>query len=236
MSDPLPEVEGVLSIAQGGGLPPKPSRAERAIPRKSSHHFVGQLTFGEERGEGKCLGFESKLEHDLALLLIYTPGVVDVYEQVEVFYVKADGKHARHFIDYVAKEEGGRRTAVLVKPHHRAIRADFRDIAARVACAVSPRIADRVVIVTEKMLDPGRLALVAQFHACRFAQPEFDAAVLAAVERIDEPLPVRDFLRLAGTGDAGFHAAVRLVRFGRIETLQSGIVTLSSTVRRRLVH
>lgn len=226
----------MLTFSSGGWLPPKPSRAERKIPRKSSHHFVGQLTFGEERGQGQCLGFESKLEHDLALVMIYTPGVIDVREQVEVFFERANGKLARHFIDFIAQEAGGRRTAVLVKPYHRSVRADFQDVAARVAGVVAPLVADRVVISTDKMLDQEKLALAAQFHYCRFAQPEYDAAVLAARERMAKPLSMRDFLRFAGTGDEGFHAAVRLVRFGRLESMQGGLVTMSSMVRKSLIH
>jgi hypothetical protein len=72
--------------------PPKPSRAMRPFARKTPNHFVGELTFGEEKGQGQTLGFGSKLEHDIALISIYRPGVIDVCEQVEVSFIKSDGK------------------------------------------------------------------------------------------------------------------------------------------------
>jgi hypothetical protein len=55
------------------------------------------LTFGEEKGQGQCLGFESKLEHDIALIAIYRSGVTDVREQVKVVYNRIDGRPANHF-------------------------------------------------------------------------------------------------------------------------------------------
>ena len=48
---------------------PKPSRAVRPILKKSPKHFVGQLTFGEDKGQGQCLGFASGHEKDTALLV-----------------------------------------------------------------------------------------------------------------------------------------------------------------------
>jgi len=95
-------------------LAPKPSRAQRTIPRKSKNHFVGALTFGEELGQGQVLGFESMLEHNIGLVSIYAPGVIDVREQVRVVYVKANGKTTDHFIDFVTVEKRGRRTALCL--------------------------------------------------------------------------------------------------------------------------
>jgi hypothetical protein len=90
-------------------LAPKPSRAERNIPRKSNNHFLGELTFGEELGQGQVIGFESLLEHNICLVGIYRPGVVDIREQVRTAYLDANGRTGDHFIDYVATEDG--------KPH-----------------------------------------------------------------------------------------------------------------------
>ena len=99
-------------------LPPKPSRAERKIPRKSKNHFVGELTFGEELGQGQAIGFESLLEHNICLIRIYHPGVIDVREQVKTVYLKANGRVGNHFIDFVTTEEGRRRTGIIVKPQY----------------------------------------------------------------------------------------------------------------------
>ncbi|MFT7145583.1 MAG: hypothetical protein ACJASZ_000452 [Yoonia sp.] len=54
------EVSSVADISTWAPRP-KPSRAERKIPRKSKNHFVGELTFGEEFGQEQTVAFESLL-------------------------------------------------------------------------------------------------------------------------------------------------------------------------------
>jgi hypothetical protein len=211
-------------------LPPKPSRAERKIPRKSKNHFVGELTFGEELRQGQAIGFESLLEHNICLIGIYRLGVVDIREQVKTDYLKADGRSGNHFIDYVTTEEGKRRTGIVVKPQYKAMQAKFRDHVSRVAAAAIPSVVDRVVVATERALDPLRLARVEQFHASRFAQPAFDDAVKRVLKNFEGRSSIRDFLEMAGVGTDGFNAVVRMVRFNRLKTLFPGLITLSSPI------
>lgn len=62
---------------------PRPSRAQRTLPKMSEGHFVITLTFGEEKhGEGQIIGCESLLEYRTALCLIYRPDFADLREQV----------------------------------------------------------------------------------------------------------------------------------------------------------
>ena len=210
--------------------PPKPSRAMRPFARKTPNHFVGELTFGEEKGQGQTLGFGSKLEHDIALISIYRPGVIDVCEQVEVSFIKSDGKVARHYIDYIVTEEGQFRTAVLVKKKYVADGAKFQDIAARVALAAIPSVADKVVIATEDILERNLLMRVEQFHSCRFAQPFFDQRLSASLDQIEGETTIREFLGKSGIGYEGFHGVIRLIRFGKIKALAPGLLTLSSPI------
>jgi len=213
-------------------LPPKPSRAERKIPKKSSHHFVGELTFGEELGQGQILTFESFLEHNVSLVAIYTPGVIDIREQVKVQFVNANNKVGTHYIDFVATEQSGRRTAILVKPLVRAGKFSFRDMAGRVRAVIAPRIADRLVIATERTLLGGKLERAEQYHASRFAQPALDRRVREAVGGLQGPATIRDFLAFAEVDTDGFHATIRLVRFGILMAPKTGILTMSSVVHR----
>ena len=213
-------------------LPPKPSRAERKIPKKSSHHFVGETTFGEELGQGQVITFESLLEHNVSLVAIYTPGVIDVREQVRVQFVNANSRVGTHYIDFLTTEHGGRRTAILVKPLFRAMKANFRDIAARIRAAIAPDIADRLVIATERTLLGGKLERAEQYHASRFAQPALDRRVREVVGNFEGPATIRDFLAFAGMGPDGFHAVIRLVRFGILVAPKPGILTMSSVVHR----
>ena len=213
-------------------LPPKPSRAERKIPKKSSHHFVGELTFGEEFGQGQVLTFESWLEHNVSLVAIYTPGVIDIREQVKVQFVNANNRVGTHYVDFLTTEQGGRRTAILVKPLFRAVKPNFRDMASRVRAVIAPQIADRLVIATERTLLGGKLARAEQYHASRFAQPALDRRVREVVGSFGGPATIRDFLAFAGMGPDGFHAVIRLVRFGILVAPAPGILTMSSVVHR----
>lgn len=215
-------------------LPPKPSRAERKIPKKSSHHFVGEMTFGEEIGQGQVLTFESFLEHNVALVAIYTPGVIDIREQVRVEFVNANGRVGTHYIDFLTTEQGGRRTAILVKPLFRAMKANFRDMAARIRTAIAPDIADRLVIGTERTLWGGRLQRAEQYHASRFAQPALDRRVRDAVENFDGPSTIRDFLSFSEVGPDGFHATLRLIRFGILTAPTPGVLTMNSIIHREV--
>lgn len=211
--------------------PPLPSRAARKVPKKSSNHFVGQMTFGEERGRGQCLVFESKLEHDVALCLIYRPGVVDVLDQVgPVHYVKVDGRPGRHFLDFVAVEEGGRRTGVVVKPWRHAERTAFRQDVKRVAAAASAGTVDRIVVATERSFSSATLAFRSQLHAARHQQPEFDTVLERAVVDVVEPTTVRDLLERIGLEPQGYHAVLRQIRFGRLRLLDPGLAKMSSLV------
>jgi hypothetical protein len=157
--------------------------------------------------------------------------VVDIREQVKTAYVKANGRTGNHFIDYVTTEHGKRRTGIIVKPQYKAVQAKFRDHVSRVAEAAIPSVVDRVVVATERVLDPFLLARVEQFHASRFAQPAFDSAVRWALENFEGKSSVRDFLDMAGVGTDGFHAVVRMVRFNLLNALNPGIVTLSSPIQ-----
>lgn len=212
---------------------PKPSRAKRTIPRKSSNHFVGQMTFGEEAGQGRCLQFESKLEHDTALLLIYRPGVVDVIDQVGPIPLPPipDGPR-EHYFDFVSVEAMGRRTGVMVKPQFRTQRPQFQDIAARVRVAAVPRFVDRVVIVTEHEIDPRKLARASLFHYCRFPQPSIDQILAKAANDFEGPSTVRRFCHDVGVGDDGFHGAIRLIRRGALQTAVEWPLHLDSIVFR----
>ncbi|MCL3883571.1 hypothetical protein [Marivita sp. GX14005] len=225
------DVHQMTALASGPFQAPKPSRAMRKIARKTSNQVVGELTFGEELGRGQTLAFESKLEHDVALLTIYRPGVIDVCEQVEVPFVKSNGKIGRHFIDFIATEASGRRTAILVKRSDRAIRAGFLDEAARVAHAAIPHIAHRVVIATEKIIERDMLVRAEQYHASRFAQPIIDRQLAAAAQELVDPTTISGFLAMAGLGCEGFHGVIRMVRFQKLEALHTGLLTLSSPVR-----
>lgn len=210
---------------------PKPSRATRKIRKVSTASFVGQTTFGEDTGQGRCVVFESKTELDSLLMMIYAPGVVDVEEQIApVRYLGADGKEHVHHFDFRVTLIGGKRTAAAVKNPRVANTARFRDQMHRVAAAAIPTAAEKVVVISDRNLDPARLERVSLFHACRFPQPEIDERLARHVDGMVEDAVLRDLLNDAGLGDVGFHAAVRLIRHNVLTVPEDVRITLSCVV------
>lgn len=215
---------------------PLASRATRKIKRKSSSHFVGQMTFGEGAGQGQCLQFESKLEHDAALLLIYAPGVIDVEEQIEpVSYIGVDGKpHSRTF-DFRAIKVCGTRSIVDVKDEGRSGSYAYRDDVSRAAVAVLQGKADKVFAVSKRNIDPDKLQRAQLFHGCRFAQPAIDKKLMDFVREFSGEMVLRDLLAAAGLDGDGFHAAVRLIRQGILSVPDRVRITLSCIVAKQEV-
>lgn len=210
---------------------PKPSRASLTIPKKSDRHFVGQMTFGEENGQGQCLGFASMHEHNGGLLLIYAPGVIDVEEQVRsVEYLGADGKSHKRTFDFRTTTVHGTRYGIDVKNRAVAETAKYRDDVARAAAAAIPGTADKVYIVSSRNINPEDLHLAKLFHVSRFPQPEVDRVLGAFVKGFSGHAVMRDMLETAGIGDNGFHAVMRLIRKGILTVAGCKRITLSTVV------
>ncbi|SEQ86687.1 hypothetical protein SAMN05428995_1129 [Loktanella sp. DSM 29012] len=216
---------------------PKPSRASRSIPKKTKGSIVGQLTFGEEHGQGQCLVFESKLERDVALVSIYAPGVVDIEDQVgPVHWVDATGKSRKHTFDFkvttVRRSGKTERVALVVKPERRAQTAKFRDQIERVARSAVPTFADKVCIVTEANVCEKSLTRAIQLHGARIPVPEIDT-MLGEISNIKSWTVIRDALSTVGLGPEGFGGILRLALLKRIVFEADGLVTMSSRIRSR---
>ena len=210
---------------------PKPSRAALKVPKKSSYHFVGQTTFGEDKGQGQCLAFGSLLEYHTSLMLIYAKGIIDVEEQIApVVYLGADGKTHKRWFDFRTTRIGGEKAVYDVKNKVRADTAIYRDGMKRVAAAAMPGTADKVFVVTEQNIKPERLQRVKLFHDFRFPQPQFDFVLSRFVANFTGQAILRDLLRDAGLGDDGFHAAVRLIRQDILSVPDDVRITLSCIV------
>ena len=210
---------------------PKPSRATLTIPRKSDRNFVGQLTFGEEKGQGQCLGFIGLHEHDSALTMIYAPGVIDVEEQIKsIDYLGADGEVHKRTFDFRVTTVHGSRYAIDVKNRAVAETARYRDDVTRAAAAAIPGTADKVFIVSKRNFNPEELHLAKLFHVSRFPQPEIDRVLEAFIEGFSGHAAMRDMLNAAGIGDNGFHAVMRLIHKGILTVAGSKRITLSSVV------
>ncbi|SHJ28681.1 hypothetical protein [Wenxinia saemankumensis] len=216
--------------------PPGPlsSRGCRTVRTKTKGSVVGQMTFGELEGEGRCLQFESMLEHKVALVSLYLPGVVDVIDQVgPIEFIDAAGRRKKHTLDFnvVTVTKGGKRirTGLVVKPLFKAERAKFRDEIERVARAAVPSFVDRVCIVTEANVCKQALLRAGQLHGARLPVPDIDA-VLGSAPLSSTWTPIVDMLASLGLGPEGFAGVLRLVIRGVLLVEAPGLITMASRV------
>jgi len=170
---------------------PAPSRAQRSIPRASTHHFVGELVSG--KGAGQRQQFESLLEYRVSICALYYPGVVDVEEQVGPVTVQMpNGRLKRHFLDLRVHFIDGLRWGIAVKPQERAEKYEFQEEMALVRAAAVPGLVDRVSIVTEANICRIRLANAELMHASRFPDPEVDERLADFCSRLEVPMMVSE--------------------------------------------
>jgi len=210
---------------------PAPSRASRLIPRSSKGHFVGQLVF-DLKGKPQCLGFESLLEYQAALCLIYHHDVGDIEEQVApVVYKRRSGKVASHHLDFRVTLVQGRRIGIAVKPEVIAMTHDFQSDIRAIRSAAVPHVVHDICVVTERNIHPVTLHNAKLFHAARRRQPEIDTIILEAANSTREPSTIREFLDRTGLKGTGFHGVARGIRSGAIMHVDGGRITGDSLIR-----
>lgn len=212
-------------------LDPAPSRAKRPIPRKSQGHWVGQLVF-DLKGRPQCLGFESLLEYQTALCLIYRRDVADIEEQIaSVSYKRQDGKVTSHHLDFRVTLVQGRRIGIAVKPEAIAMTSEFQSDIRAIRSAAVPHVVHDICVVTERNIHPVTLHNAKIFHAARRPQPEIDTIILEAANSSREPSTIRELLDRTGLKGTGFHGVARGIRSGAIMHVDGGRITGDSLIR-----
>ncbi len=204
---------------------PLVSRAQRAIPKRSRGHFVGELVFN--RGEHRQrLGFASMHEHNAALCFIYRPDFLDIEEQLAALpFVRPDGKKSVHFFDFRVTFKGGRRVCISVKPERIAQTFAYRATMDCIRRAAIGNICEDVLTVTQRNIHPIELHNAKLFHSARDPEPQIDAIITDKLKYLQNPTPIRDFLVSEGLQGTGFRATARAIRFGKANLLNHEKIT-----------
>ena len=211
-------------------LTPSPSQAKRTIAKSSKGHFVGELVY-QLMGDPQSLAFESYLEYQAALCLIYMPTVVEVEEQIAPFaFRKPDGSSGTHFFDFRMTQLGGRRTAVAVKPEYIAQSYEFGALMSAIATAAIPEVAEEVCIITERNIHPTKFHNAKLFHAARRTEVEMDERICDALKCVSEPIRISSFLEYVGCFGAGFFSVARSIRFGHALNIDGGPIGNDSLI------
>lgn len=209
---------------------PSESSAERNIDKSSAFCASGQVVIGTN--PGRLIQLESDLEYKVALILSVNPDLADLREQVCFVWSDHDGKSRRHFFDFVTTNKNGERTAVIVKEASR-LKSDRLQLEIKMIGAQAVNgFVDRVIVVTQRDIDPVDLHNAKLMHETRHADLEADQAAETAISSLVGAASIADLTAALAMGSRGFRALTRLIRKQVLVLLCHEVVTHSSFVRR----
>lgn len=172
------------------------------------------------------IGCESYTEY-LALRTILTlrNDIITVEEQIPPFtYTDERGKTRQHYLDFRVTLASGERIGIAVKPEAVARRREFRQTLRLIARAMPKSVADRIDLITDKMIPPELRSFVAAVESARADQQHRpaqtaadDAAATKVIATMAGAWTLGHLQRAIGLPDGrGFRAVVRAIASGML--------------------
>jgi len=177
---------------------------------------------GSSRGvtvvDGVAVESEARAERKGMLVLRARPDTLRVVEQSpQVKYVDQDGQVRIHTFDLQVHRTGGTKVAVDFKPEALVKRSGIRALHALLARQISPRDANDLLVMTERMYTAADHYNADLMHAVtRHHYPEDDEAMLRLIGRMKGPAPIADLVFRSRINGYGFNAVVRAIAAGRL--------------------
>lgn len=204
-------------------LPPTPTGERWAPPAPSRglRHFKF-ANKGSARGvaiiDDTCVEHESLAERKGTLVLWARPDTLRVVEQSpQVEYVDADGVVRTHTFDLTVFRDDGVKIAVDFKPAKLVNRSAIQALHERLRSQMSPRTADELLVMTERMYTRDDVFNATLMHTLeRQDYPDHDATILRLTARMNGPAPLADLVRKSKLKSYGFGAAVRAITAGHL--------------------
>lgn len=212
---------------------PQAPQAARRIKMGVQKHFTGSLVVGDD--EGQEMEVESHTEMQTALVVLARRDTVALENQVPFEWADADDKPRVHYFDFRVSHRNGTRTMLVVKNSKTAAKPEFRSEIGRLAGQVTPDVADRVCLITERHLDPIEVHNAELIHSVRQQDPEPEVAIRKVVAKLTGAARIGDLVDAAGYGGRGFRSIVRLIRMGELELISHERIAPNATVRRRAI-
>ena len=124
-----------------------PSRASRIPPRRSRGSHCGTIV---AMPTPRALHYESKLEANVAVVLLARPDFVDLQEQLPALsYIDLAGKPSKIHFDLLLKVRNGSRIAISVKPRQLAEKTNHAATIKHIAKQMPRRFATHAMLMTE---------------------------------------------------------------------------------------
>lgn len=212
-------------------VPPAPSRASRGGV-VGKHHFTGELV--ADFGGARVVYFESHLEMEVLEVLRARPDVADIAEQPpRVAWRDGFGRVRHHTFDFLVAFRSGERVAVAVKPAARVISSGVRVALAEIAAQLDPAFATRVVLVTDRDLDPVVVRNAILLNRIGPVCPDALSAVFRVAQGMGGASSIGAIAKVSGAGGAGARAVLRLVRDGALVQRERSLITPETMVELR---
>jgi hypothetical protein len=161
----------------------------------------------------RIVRIESHIEKDGVLDFECRHDVATVEEQPPAIeFLNFDGKPGRITFDLLVTFTNGHRVLVTIKDEARAIRQDVAGFLRHIAPQIPRRIADGVMLYTERTISPAMKSNARLIHAVRRDPPHAaDRAVLDLLPHIQGAVRVGNLVDATPYGADAFRAIVRLI-------------------------
>lgn len=211
---------------------PSASSGARTILKSSAVRSSGQFVFGTN--PGRLIQLDSYLEYNTALILSVQPDLADLRDQVCFSWFDKASKSHNHFFDFVTTSTTGEKTAVMVKEASRLNSERLQREIEMISAQAVPNFVDRVVVVTQRDIDPIVLHNAKLLHEVRHADADADAdqAAKAMTSSLIGAASMADLTAAINMGSRGFRAIVRLIRSRCLQPLHHEILSYETMVRR----
>ncbi|MCK1365175.1 hypothetical protein [Bradyrhizobium sp. 62] len=175
---------------------------------------------------------EARAERKGTLVLRARPDTLRVVEQSpQVEYVDANGVVHPHTFDLTVFRTDGKKIAVDFKPAAMVKRSGIRELHAVLVRQISPRTADQLLVLTERMYTRADLYNAELMHAiAREDFPKDDEIVLKLIRRMKGPASIADLVSRSKLGGYGFNATVRAIAAGHLRMTQRRLIDYSAVV------
>lgn len=208
--------------------PPKPSQGMRVVPMRSRGSSHGHIVLDE------CwLDFESRLERNVFLAFLARPDTAHLVEQTpRLVYRDDDGEYREHTFDLQITKTDGLKCAVFVKPS-KLVRPEHRRMLNLLAEQTSPRVIQKILIITEEKLTRADLhnAELIQ-EVSRFPDASDDAAIFDLIGQMTGTAKIGDLVEASGLNGYGFRALVRALAAGEVRLTRPCMITNTAWIER----
>jgi hypothetical protein len=214
-------------------IPPRKGRGSRSIGFRSKGSARAVLPVN-----GFTEGAESGLELDSGLWMLAQFDITDIISQSpQVNYTGTDGKLHRFTFDFTSIHTDGSRTAHSVKPANKVASSGIEEIHRLLQRQMSPKLANRINLVTEEKLAPqDRFNAEVIYTARRRPVPEHDAVIEGLIADLHGTTTVEALCRSSGLHGFAYRAVVRLIAGRKLRLVEHARILPKTAVCRPQAH